>query len=90
MRRRCFDKTNIAYKHYGGRGITVCSRWNKSYQNFLADVGRKPGPEYSIDRVNNDGNYEPSNCRWATAKQQYANQRQNWTKFRWKKDFEEL
>lgn len=62
------------YGNYGQRGITVCERW-LSYEKFLTDMGRKPGPNFSLDRINNNGNYEPSNCRWATAKQQRANQR---------------
>lgn len=75
MKGRCHNKKDHAYKWYGGRGITVCDRWRNSFPNFLADMGRKPSPELSIDRINNDGNYEPENCRWATAKQQTANSR---------------
>jgi hypothetical protein len=63
------------WKYYGGRGITVCDRWRNSFENFLADMGRKPSPRLSIDRINNDGNYEPGNCRWATQKEQIANRR---------------
>lgn len=59
---------------YHGRGIKVCSRW-ASYQNFLADMGRKPSPKHSLDRINNDGNYAPDNCRWATASEQSKNRR---------------
>ena len=53
----------------------MCNRWLHSFQNFLSDMGRKPTPEHSIDRINNDGNYEPSNCRWATRSQQMRNRR---------------
>lgn len=60
--------------NYAGRGITVCERW-QSYENFLADMGRKPSPKHSLDRINNNGNYEPGNCRWATLIQQRANRR---------------
>ena len=75
MRRRCYDSTSQNYRYYGGRGITVCERWMESYLFFLADVGRKPSPTHSIDRINNDGNYEPTNCRWATKRQQGLNRR---------------
>jgi hypothetical protein len=72
---RCYNPKHKAYKNYGGRGITICDRWRYSYENFLADMGRAPSPKHSIDRIDNDGNYEPSNCRWATAKVQGNNQR---------------
>jgi hypothetical protein len=76
MIQRCEQPTHIGYKDYGGRGITVCKRWRESYAAFLADMGRKPSLKHSIDRYpDNDGDYEPGNCRWATAKEQSANQR---------------
>ena len=74
MLARCYNKKHTAFKNYGGRGITVCSRWRKSFINFLEDMGTRPKKQ-SIDRINNDGNYTLLNCRWATAKQQRANVR---------------
>lgn len=71
MRQRCQNKSRNNYARYGGRGINVCDRWNK-FDNFLADMG-EPNAEQSIDRINNDGNYEPSNCRWATRIEQMRN-----------------
>jgi hypothetical protein len=73
MKRRCLEQTNVQFKYYGGRGITVCERW-LSFENFLSDMGERPAWT-TLDRVNNDGNYEPGNCRWATAAEQRANQR---------------
>lgn len=77
MKQRCFDSAVHHYKYYGGRGITVCDRWLNSFENFYADMGDKPSPDHSIDRKNNYGNYEPSNCRWATATDQMHNRRVN-------------
>lgn len=79
MKRRCYNEKNDNYADYGGRGITVCDRWmepdGQGFVNFCLDMGPRPGSKYSIDRINNDGNYEPSNCRWATASEQVRNQR---------------
>lgn len=82
MKRRCYNEKSDNYYLYGGRGIIVCDRWLESngqgFVNFCMDMGERPGSEYSIDRINPDGNYEPSNCRWATPSVQAKNQR------RWK------
>ena len=74
MRYRCLNPKSRAWKNYGGRGIKVCKRWEK-YEKFLADMGRRPSPDHSLDRINNDRDYKPSNCRWATMKQQSNNRR---------------
>jgi hypothetical protein len=73
MRQRCFYPKSAHFARYGGRGITVCARWKDSFENFLADMGKKPSPQHSLDRVDNAGNYEPQNCRWATKKEQSCN-----------------
>lgn len=78
---RCENPKNKVFSYYGGRGICICDRWRygadgkTGYECFISDVGRRPSPELSIDRINNDGNYEPGNCRWATRAEQCANQR---------------
>ncbi len=75
MLARCSNPTHRSFPNYGGRGIRVCDRWKASFLDFLADVGPKPSATHSIDRINNDGNYEPGNCRWATATEQVRNNR---------------
>lgn len=77
MRQRCGNPRNVAYANYGGRGITVCERWQHSFQAFLSDMGDKPTPAHSLDRVDNDGNYEPGNVVWASKHRQSRNKRTN-------------
>jgi hypothetical protein len=74
MRERCWNPQSATYKHYGGRGITICPEWD-SFARFYADMGPRPSPQHSIDRIDNDGPYAPDNCRWATGEAQRRNTR---------------
>ncbi|KKN27390.1 hypothetical protein LCGC14_0865180 [marine sediment metagenome] len=73
MIRRCYVSKCKDYKNYGGRGITVCQRWLNSFEAFKEDIGERPSPKHSIDRINNNGNYGPSNVKWSTIKEQSIN-----------------
>ncbi len=77
MKQRCYNTNDHKYPHYGGRGISVCKRWIESFENFFEDMGTRPSSEYSLGRINNDGDYRPENCRWETAKQQERNTTRN-------------
>lgn len=76
MLNRCRLDNRIQWKDYGGRGIKVCERWMK-FKNFISDMGLKPGSDYSLDRIDVNGDYIPSNCKWSTSKQQQQNKRNN-------------
>lgn len=77
MKGRCYKPSRPDYVNYGGRGITVCQRWLDDFEAFAADMGEPP-KEMSLDRIDNDKNYEPANCRWATRAEQNSNQRHEW------------
>lgn len=75
MKQRCCNPRDSRYKDYGERGIAVCERWLTSFENFYNDMGVRPSKEYSLDRINVNGNYEPTNCKWATSAEQRRNRR---------------
>lgn len=86
MKNRCYNENVYKYPDYGGRSIEVCERWKNSFVNFLNDMGRRPSKKHSLDRIKVNGNYTPSNCRWATPKQQAKNKRNNrWIVYKNKK-----
>jgi hypothetical protein len=77
MKTRCTNPKSNHWHLYGGKGVKVCEQWMHSFEQFLKDMGNRPSKEYSIDRISPDGDYEPSNCRWATAKEQTRNKSAN-------------
>src|SRR4249919_4143232 len=72
---RCSSPANKSYSYYGGRGIRMCERWERSFATFLGDMGARPTPKHTLDRIDVDGDYEPSNCRWVTRTVQQQNRR---------------
>jgi hypothetical protein len=78
MKRRCYNKNHKDYKYWGAMGVIVCDRWLESFENFYKDMGDRPSEKHSIDRINPFGNYEPTNCRWATTTEQSLNKRKNY------------
>lgn len=77
MKGRCYRPSCRDFHNYGGRGIQMCDRWRESFINFYSDMGDRPSPKHSIDRIDTHGNYTPENCRWATSKEQCHNMRRN-------------
>lgn len=75
MKQRCYNPKHTYFRNYGGRGIKVCKEWRESFETFLRDMGPKPDPSYTLDRIDNDGDYEPTNCKWSDWQEQMENKR---------------
>lgn len=75
MKNRCYNRRGQDFKHYGGRGIKVCARWKNNFKRFVLDMGMRPTSKHELDRINNSGNYEPGNCKWATRFEQMQHTR---------------
>lgn len=75
MRERCYNPKQSNYEYYGAKGIKVCKEWNESFETFLYDMGPRPYPNYQLDRINSDGNYEPNNCRWVSKSKNMINRK---------------